>query len=160
MGRVVPPLDNGLTPRPSLPPSTMLKDYEFDRKTGNFFPWFPNQCFTLSTISGEAVLLYISKGTSYQDFRLAFHPYPILIQMICSSILVRPSTWLSPCFSLAWDRSSPFWSHPCDFGHFHTQCHACATHFLLSLRMLCLTDYPRHKDELPVPCFKTNFMTL
>ncbi len=64
-GRVVPPSDNGLTPPPSLPSSTTLKDYEFDRETGNFSPWFPNQCFTLSTISDEAVLTYISEGTSY-----------------------------------------------------------------------------------------------
>ena len=68
----------------------------------------PNQCSTLYTTSAEVNLRVDSGGTSYNPARLDFHPYTQVIQVICTSTLVRSSTRFSPSFNLPTHRSSGF----------------------------------------------------
>jgi hypothetical protein len=59
-------------------------------------------------ISAEIYLRVVSGGTSYSQFRLAFHPYAQIIRKICTSLPVRSSTLLSKGFNLFRHRSTGF----------------------------------------------------
>ena len=107
-GWVISLADTKLTPVPSLPTSTMIARSEFDSVTRNFFPKSHNPCSTTQSISIEVYLRVVSRGTSYCRSRLAFHPYAQVIQAICTSAMVRPSTSLWGGFSLLRHRSTGF----------------------------------------------------
>eukprot|EP00825_Cyclidium_porcatum_P035269 TRINITY_DN369_c0_g2_i1.p1 TRINITY_DN369_c0_g2~~TRINITY_DN369_c0_g2_i1.p1 ORF type:complete len:215 (+),score=-53.73 TRINITY_DN369_c0_g2_i1:129-773(+) len=63
---------------------------------------------TPQSISAEVLLRQVSRGTSYFQFRLAFHPYTQVIGKICTSLPVRSSTPLSRGFNLPTHRSTGF----------------------------------------------------
>lgn len=63
---------------------------------------------TPRSISTEVLLRQVSRGTSYSQFRLAFHPYTQVIRRICTSLPVRSSTPLSRGFNLPTHRSTGF----------------------------------------------------
>src|SRR4030042_4688879 len=62
----------------------------------------------------EAVPQYISGSTSYLRVRLAFHPYPQLIQQLCHAVWFRPPLRSYRSFTLAMGSSPGFASNPCD----------------------------------------------
>ena len=64
-----------LTADRRLQTSMLVQDSEFDKRAGDFSPVPSDQCSTPLPTKDEAVLRYISKGTSYYQIRLAFHPY-------------------------------------------------------------------------------------
>lgn len=113
--------DAKITPASSLQPK-MLMDSEFDKIVGDFSPWLPNQYLYPISLTGQAVLRYISEGTRYHQIRLAFgvrrttrmvsllrispldpgHPIGLY------QIRLRASTELSSSFTLPRTRSSGF----------------------------------------------------
>jgi hypothetical protein len=71
-------------------------------------PKHPISISTTPSTWAEIYLRVVSRGTSYFQFRLAFHPYTQVIQAICTSALVRTSTLLSKGFILPTHRSTGF----------------------------------------------------
>ena len=71
-------------------------------------PKHPISISTTPSISAEIYLRVVSRGTSYFQFRLAFHPYTQVIRAICTSAPVRTSTLLSKGFILLRYRSTGF----------------------------------------------------
>ena len=52
---------------------------------GSFPPWPSNQCSTTKAAKNQAVLRYISGGTSYYQIRLAFHPLSKVTRRGCTT---------------------------------------------------------------------------
>ena len=72
-----------LSPR-SLTPDRIRKHSEFDWAR-QIAPPILIQCSTSPCNSIRAIPIYISRRTSYFRVRLAFHPYPQLIQEFCNT---------------------------------------------------------------------------
>ena len=76
------------------------------------------------------------KEPAITTFDWLFTPNPNSPRWVAAQRWYRTSTQLSLRFILIGVRSSGFWSYPCDYRPFQTQCHAFATHFSLSLWIL------------------------
>ena len=74
---------------------------------------------TPSSISSEIYLRVVSGGTSYVQFRLAFHPSTQINPVICTSTRVRSSTQVSLGFNLSTPRSTGFGSLTDDYRRAH-----------------------------------------
>jgi hypothetical protein len=92
------------------------------RWCGEPFKALSNTVCTLPSILTNSTLDCGSTSTlmCYHVPRLAFDYYTKLSGMSCISITVRPSTGVSPGFSLASHRSTRFASYPSDFTPFQT----------------------------------------
>lgn len=111
---------SGLPRSTRLPPSTRLIDSEFEGGRNFLRSRLLDRCSTRQVLSGEIRLWSTSEGTSYHQSRLVFCHYAQVRGRNCTSQPLRPSTRLSPRFSLPRYRSTGFWSYPSDSRPFQT----------------------------------------
>ena len=130
------------------------------RWCGEDFRPLSNSVCTLPSTLARPTLDCGSTSTlmCYHAPRLAFDYNTELRGMSCISITLRPSTGVSPGFSLVPHRSTRFASDSCDFTPFQTSALKFAAR-LVSLRLRLVTQ-PHHTNQLPGQCFKTDILTL
>ena len=96
--------------------------------------------------------------------RLAFHPYTQVWQTICTSVMLRASTRVSPGFTLLKCSSPPFgsyqicsYSNPSPEDQGRSMLHPCGIASYTSFRYAFGFFHPNTRilDRLLGPCFKT-----
>lgn len=75
--------------------------------------------------TNTAVLRDISAGTSYQIVRWVFRPYIHLLPTSWTSVRLRSSTRISPCFNHGRYSSLSFGSYHCDYLSYRGYCFTC-----------------------------------